>query len=243
MHEWLKPYSIGCYIDAKHHSKSWKVAKIISISDSSLCVTFDGWPDENSESFDLDSMNLAPFRKHSSLYTGPKDCERELDKTTEDIKNLSNQLKDLPSSAFEITQLLRGSSFIVIDQLLDWKSESLIENEVILSLFSTFLTFFVDFLEKAGQFFEFLHQDHLNFENHFEVAFILSWPEVCQTARKLLGLETRSFKVLSMMKHVPSYYKFSSFTADKKTTLSYLVNLFASLSGFDRMLELVSVTE
>ena len=243
MHEWLTLYSIGSYIDAKHNTKTWKIARITSICEGSLAVFFVGSPIDQEQIFDLDSPNLAQFRKHTSLYTVPKSPDRDLHKSTSDVKHLTSQLKSLPSSPFELTQLLRGSSCLLIDQLLDWSSEAKIENEAILDLFSTFISFYVDYIEKSSQFFSLLRSEGLSFEENADLALVLAWGEVNQTAKKLLGLEGRSYRVLSSVKHIPSYYKFCSITADKKTTLSYLVNLFASLGGFDRILELVSNTE
>jgi len=235
MHDWLKSYIPGFYIDAKDNTKTWKVGKITAFSESILTVQIDNTQDEE---FSPTSPNLAPFRKYTSLSSLKLPT---LSATS--LSSLSANLQNPPETGTEITQFLRGSVFFAVEYLLDWKFSAELENSAVLDFFQRFLAYFIKYLEACRELFPKSLKAEAQETEDFESGLIKSWPEVCLTAKRLFGLDSKTNKTLVMMRQVPENYKYSPLTADKKSTLSFIVNYFASIGGFEQILNLVSPIE
>lgn len=235
MHEWLKSYTPGCYIDVKDNTKTWKVSKISSFSESVLTVEINSTQDEE---FSPTSPNLAPFRKYTSLSS-----LKPYTLSVIDLSTLSNNLQNLPETGHEITQLLRGKLFFAVEYLLDWKFPAELENSAVLEFFQRFLDYFAKYLGVYQTLLPKGLKAEAQETEDFETGLVKSWPEVCLTAKRIFGLDPKTNRTLITMRLVPENYKYCPLTADKKSTLSFIVNYFASIGGFEQILNLVSAIE
>lgn len=109
--------------------------------------------------------------------------------------------------------------------------------------FQSFLTCFVQFLTNCQNLFNKNFRADGQVSEDFDSAYVKCWPEVFLTARRIFGLDPKTNKNLHNLRYVPEGFKYCVLTADKKSTLSFFVNFFASIGGFDQILNLVSITE
>lgn len=231
MHEWLKSYTPGDYIDIKDSSKTWKVGKITAFSESSLSVSIDTLQDQE---FPLSSPNLSPFRKQTSLSP-----TKVFTLSSSDLKSLTNTFRPLPSTPHDLSQFLRGKVYFAVEFLLDYNFPPELEIVEVFEFFQSFLTCFVEFLSNCCN----LFSKHKKVDEDFDSVYVKCWPEVFFTAKRLFGLDPKTSKSLHNLRYVPEGYKYCVLTADKKSALSFFVNFFASIGGFDQILKLVSITE
>ena len=63
----------GYFIDAKDSMNDWCVAQVLEICEikKTITVVYDGWGTK-SAIYPLKSTKIAPFRKNTIKYTGPK---------------------------------------------------------------------------------------------------------------------------------------------------------------------------
>lgn len=121
---WIR---IGAYIDAKDSMNDWCVAKVIEVSPvlGKVTVVYDGWGNSRQCMYSLSSSKIAPFRKNSRGYLGPRRMayrDWEFDRAELTIiqtflqEKLSGDL--LLGTAFDTTQFYRGTLWIYIENLL-----------------------------------------------------------------------------------------------------------------------------
>jgi len=61
------PYSKGDYVDCKHPSQGWCVARIIEIKQDTVKVRFDGMTPKNDATIKFNHPRLALFRRHTAI--------------------------------------------------------------------------------------------------------------------------------------------------------------------------------
>lgn len=245
MSEWLSDYTERTFIDSKDTTKAWCVGIIQSIDHTSktLRVRYDGWSSKWDNTFTFSSGLIAPFRKYSELYTGQKNFAiRDWVYSQEELLEVQEQLKSLPTSPFDITQFLRGRLFTIIDCLLVMEYQSVDDLEAVVEFFKGVLGFIVTWISKSYEWIKDYYES-LGMEKGFlaneNSAMYAAWPEMLLTLKRLFGLDPRTAKQLVTWRLVPEDYEYFPATANKNHTLAFFVNYFASLGGFSAIMDLV----
>ena len=112
---------LGYFIDARDSMNDWCVAKVTEICEIKKTVTVfhDGWGTKTM-TYPFKSSKIAPFRKNTLKYTGPKDCAiRDWTITEEELRDMQNQVNRVLASG-----LKDGDAFsyflITINPLVLW---------------------------------------------------------------------------------------------------------------------------
>ena len=125
---------LGSYIDAKDSMNDWCVAEVSEICEKKKTITviYDGWG-QRAATYPFRSAKIAPFRKNTTKYTGPKRIAiREWKISEQELTEMQTQLNQILESnlsnddPFFITQFYRGKIYIFIENLLtcDYKQNN-----------------------------------------------------------------------------------------------------------------------
>jgi hypothetical protein len=244
---WLDGYEQGHFIDSKDTMNTWCVGKIIKIDPEVKTVTvrYEGWSDKWDSTFPFHSNRIAPFRMHSALYTGQKGNALRSFYFAEDyLISLAERLNDLPKTAFEITQFLRGELFTSVDCLLvhDYKNSQELDKTI--QFLTQVIKFVVEWIRNSDKHFKILAESTSDaFLNNVQVAFAASWKELIFTLKRIFALDNRTAKNLIGWTRVPEEYVFNADTENRSKTLNYFVNYFHSIGGFQAILDMLSENE
>ena len=247
MASWLSEYKEGCFIDSKDTMNTWCVAKIINIDfeQKTLKVRYEGWSDKWDTTLTFNSNRIAQFRMKSELYTGQKGIAlRSFYFDNEYLQSVAAVMDDLPKSAFEITQFLRGELFLLIDCLLVYEFKGINELDQSIAFFTKSLDFITSWLKCSESHFQILNSSKTEgFLTDPQIALAAAWPELLFTLKRLFGLDQRTGKNLQSWTKIPENYKFTKETEFRPRTLHFLVNYFQSISGFQTILDIFSSPE
>lgn len=245
MSEWLNNYSTHSYIDSKDTTKTWCACIILNIdyNTKNLKIHYEGWGTKFDRTLSFSSSLIAPFRKHSILYTGQKDLAiRDWVFSKSELFEVKSILKSLPKYAFDLTQFIRGRLFTLVDCLLVTEYMDLENLKDVVSFLQDVLDFIKDWIRDSQMcikdYYENLNNDDGVFDN-WNYAYYAAWPEVIFTLKRLFGLDLRTGKQLVTWKIVPENYVFSLNTKNLPTTIGFFVNYFAKIGGFDRILDVL----
>lgn len=247
MASWLSEYKEGCFIDSKDTMNTWCVAKIINIDfeHKNLKVRYEGWSDKWDTTLPFNSSRISQFRLKSELYTGQKGIAlRSFYFDNEYLLSVAAAMENLPKSAFEITQFLRGELFLLIDCLLVYEYKGINELDQSIVFFTKTLDFITNWLKSSEIHFQILNSSKSEgFMTDPQVALAAAWPELLFTLKRLFGLDQRTGKNLQGWTKVPDSYKFTKETEFRPRTLHYLINYFQLTSGFQLILDIFSSPE
>jgi hypothetical protein len=105
----------------------WRLGRIKRKVKTRILVHFDGWSDKWEQWYCLHSELIAPIRMHSRGYTGQtKVALRKMDFSEDSLKTMESKIKllkhnDLTGlSPYDLTILIRGDLFVLIDYLLTY---------------------------------------------------------------------------------------------------------------------------
>ena len=250
---------LGYFIDARDSMNDWCVAKVTEICEIKKTVTVfhDGWGTKTM-TYPFKSSKIAPFRKNTLKYTGPKRCAvRDWTITESELAEMQGQLDQILASglqggdAFEITQFYRGRLYIFVENLLTCSYKIYKSYLVpVVKFFGSVIQLIVAWLKKAPELFPYYYKSFSSPDLYLEdgnVALALVWPELMDTLNKLFALENRVAEFFQTYDEVPADYKPSELTvmSDKKysETLLYLINLFTKESGFEAVIAILSETD
>lgn len=247
MASWLSDYREGCFIDSKDTMNTWCVGKIINIDkeQKTIKIRYEGWSDKWDNTFPFNSNRIAQFRLKSELYTGQKGIAlRSFYFDNEYLKSVAGKMENLPSSAFEMTQFLRGELFILVDCLLVYDYKNPVDLSQSIEFFTKTIDFIVNWLKSSRSHFQILNSSKPDgFLTDPQTALSASWPELLFTLKRLFALDQRTAKSLPSWTSIPESYKFSPETEYRAKTLYYLINYFHSIGGFQTILDIFSNPE
>lgn len=247
---------LGYFIDAKDSMNDWCVAQVTEICEIKKTVTviYDGWGMKTG-TYPFKSSKIAPFRKNTLKYTGPKrGAVRDWNINEKELTEMQGQLDTILDSnlqsgdAFIITQFYRGKLFIFVENLLTctYKIHKQFLKPVVF-FFGSVIKLIVAWLKKAPELFPFYYKAASLPELYLEdsnVALALVWPELMDTLNKLFALESRVADFFQTYDSVPDDYEPSPFTLmkDKKysETLMFLINSFTKENGFEAVIAILS---
>lgn len=115
------------FVDAKDSMNDWCVSQVteINLEARTVTVNMDGWGTKWNTTYPIKSSKIAPFRKNSKGYTGPKrKAFRDWEFTMAEIQEVQQKVNRLLienlecENAFETTQFYRGQLFILVENLL-----------------------------------------------------------------------------------------------------------------------------
>jgi ubiquitin carboxyl-terminal hydrolase 9/24 len=233
----------------------WCVAYVTEINESNKTITVyhDGWG-RRTTTYPSRSSKLAPFRKNTLKYTGPRrGAMRDWEISEAELVYFQDHLSQLLSSnlsssdAFFITQFLRGKLFIYIENLLlcNYKINKKFLHPVV-NLFGNTVKLIVMWLKKAPELFPFYYKSLAQPDLYLEdanTALSLAWPELMDTLNKLFALDARVSDFFQTHDTVPEDYEPSplSLMTDKKysDTLMYIINLFTKEKGFEAVISIL----
>ena len=250
---WIKP---GCYIDAKDSMNDWCMALVKGVNSESATVTVnhDGWGIKCDSTYPFKSSKIAPFRKFTRGYTGPKrSTYRDWSFSEQEVKEAKEKVVQARSDglvlgdAFETTQFYRGHLFVLVENLLSCnytgRDEALPE---VVEFFGETMKLIIDWLKMGKELFPEYYRGANNWELSMtdnQVALAMSWPELLDLLNRLFALEPRVTGFFMQYDVVPEGYEKCNLTDMENTrystTLLYLINLFAKEGGFDAILEIV----
>lgn len=253
---WCK---LGYFIDAKDSMNDWCVAQVIDICEKKKTITVihDGWGSRSS-TYPFRSSKIAPFRKDTAKYTGPRrGAVRDWKITEEELADMQTQVTKLlelnleTNDAFYITQFYRGKLFIFVENLLtcDYKIQKQFLKPVV-KFFGSVINLIVSWLKKAPDLFPYYYKSITQPDLYLEdgnTALALAWPELMDTLNKLFALDSRVADFFQTYDEVPSDYEPSPLTLmnDKKysETLMYIINLFTKEKGFEAVISILKETD
>lgn len=247
---------VGYFIDAKDSMNDWCVAQVTDICriKNTVTVFHDGWGTKTT-TYPLRSSKIAPFRKNTIKYTGPKRVAmRDWDLSEEELTEMQNQIDSLLNSnlqcndAFYITQFIRGKLYIFIENLLMYKYRQNIKFiKPAVRIFGSVVKLLVMWLKKAPELFPYYYKSQSQPDLYLEdsnTALSLVWPELMDTLNKLFALDNRVSDFFQTYDEVPSDYEPSPLTVmnDKKysETLQYIINLFTKEKGFEAVIAILN---
>lgn len=245
MSDWLRDYQVGSFIDSRDTMNTWCTGQVVEINHNHkyLIVHYEGWSEKWDKRFSFSSSLIAPFRKKSVLYTGQKGCAlRNFVFSKEVLKEAEEKMTELPGSAYEITQFLRGHLFTLVDCLLvnDYKSPE--DYNLAMKFLMRTIQFIVDWMKAYKEHFAVIYEG-LGFMDSPKAALAAAWPELLFTLKRIFGQDPRTCKMLSAWNWVPSDYSFGVETKAKQSTLVLFHNYFAVRQGFSTILNLLQETE
>ena len=252
----LRVFELGKFIDAKDTVNAWCMAKVIQQDSqkSAIKVRYDGWSEKWDQTFSTRSSQIAPFRRHSELYTGQKKnairewaySEEELDSLEEELNRLS-ELRT--GDALETTQLLRGRLFTLVDCLLVNNYKSKREAERALRFMMRTIELIVDWMKASRENFPKYYEGKENPDLYLtddKVAAAMAWPELLFTLKRLFGEDLRTSKFFKTSNFLLKDFEPGSQTNMKLNVsccLLTLVNYFGVLGGFELCLEILIDSE
>eukprot|EP00826_Nyctotherus_ovalis_P005218 TRINITY_DN11170_c0_g2_i13.p1 TRINITY_DN11170_c0_g2~~TRINITY_DN11170_c0_g2_i13.p1 ORF type:complete len:284 (-),score=59.79 TRINITY_DN11170_c0_g2_i13:218-1045(-) len=161
-------YSLAASLDALRYvdlydKKQWCMAEILSHTEDTISVRYEGWSRKYDEPFLSKSCaRLANFRSHTVGYTGPKTVHRKFEFATNvngaHMARLLLFVKanfTLQLSPIEVTEYVRGELFLYADTLLTMMhvfKPTLTEIQEILSFTETLLTLIIQWIKCFPQF-------------------------------------------------------------------------------------------
>ena len=196
-------YREGGYVDAVDSSQKWLVAYIKQLDPvKGALVRFDGWSNKWNEWLSLKSHRLAPFRRHTLVYTGQvSNAIRDWIYDSAEMRALFKRLQEgVQTDAYEITQFYRGHLFIYVDNLLATASLSESDLPEVIDFLNSVLDFALNWIQTLPQRFAGIYQGLANPECYLtdkEVAYALIWPELFCTVERLFGNDPRLQELLS----------------------------------------------
>ena len=250
---WCK---VGYYIDAKDSMNDWCVAYVTDVSEGNKTITVyhDGWGTRTT-TYPSRSSKLAPFRRNTTKYTGPKrEALRDWTISESELASYQEQLNKLLSSnlsdpdPFFITQFLRGKLYIYIENLLvcDYKINKKCLSPAV-QLFGSVIKLIVKWLQRAPDLFPFYYKSLAQPELYLEdpsTALALSWPELMDTMNKLFALDDRVSVFFKNYDVVPEGYEpspLSSMSGNRYSeTLMFMINLFTKEKGFEAVIGILN---
>lgn len=192
----------GGYVDAVDSSQKWLVAFVKQLDPAKgALVRFDGWSNKWNEWLSLKSHRLAPFRRHTWLYTGQvSNAIRDWAYQASDLRSLLGRLQEgVQADAYEITQFYRGHLFMYVDNLLatDIPAE---DKEEVVAFLNAVQDFALNWIQTLPQRFSAVYQGLASpeaFLTDKDVAYAFIWPELFYTLDRLFGCEQRLQELLS----------------------------------------------
>ena len=192
----------GGYVDAVDSSQKWLVAFVKQIDPAKgALVRFDGWSNKWNEWLSLKSHRLAPFRRHTLVYTGQvANAIRDWTYQAANLRALLVRLQEgVQTDAYDITQFYRGHLFIYVDNLLATAipAEDL---EEVLGFLNAVQDFALDWIQTLPQRFAAVYQGLASpeaFLTDKDVAYAFIWPELFFTLNRLFGCDQRLQELLS----------------------------------------------
>ena len=245
---------VGYYIDVKDHLNDWCMAYVKDTTQTTVKVSLDGYGLGWDYTFALNSPKIAPFRRHTHCYTGPKRStmrdwmfsEEEVSRTLHVLRNLLEGSMLLENS-FYTTQFYRGTLFVLVENLInnDYSENQQALNSVV-ELFSQTIRLIVKWFKNGSDLFFHYYRGVSNPDLYLTdncVALAMSWPEICELLNELFALRSRVTEFFMHYDVVPAEYEpcsLSDTNNDKySASLLYLINLFAKEGGFHAILDLI----
>ena len=249
--EWLR---LDRLVDVKGNDNTWKVGKVLKIEQDNAIINFDGWSSYTS-TYPVVSKRLAPFRRYTVKYTGMQTTKRPWTLTEKEMTTMESRLsRRLEKSlyckdAYNTTQFYRGELYIFMENLILWDfSECQEVLERIVAFFTNVMRLIVKLLEAYPGLFLSYSKGIENPELYLSdnaVALANTWPEVMETLNKMLAMEPRCQRFFMQYHVFPPDYIFCDLTLRRENyskTFIYLLNLYASLGGFDCIINIVNTT-
>ena len=238
------------FIDARDSVNKWCAARVVQVDEASLSLRFDGWGRKWDERVSFKSSRIAPFRKHSRLYTGQTmNAIREWSFKQEELAGYQTRVEDLIKghfafdSAYETTQFLRGDLFTLVDCLLTAKVQS-VEVVAIMVFLAKVIDLILAWLQIPDLFKYYalgISSPDL-FLTDPKVALAMAYPEVLFTLERLIAGEDRTARFFRDYSIVPKDYEpcpDTTWNNHESKTLQFFANYFAKQSGFRVFLDLM----
>ena len=250
---------LGYFIDARDSMNDWCVAKVAEICEIKKTVTVfhDGWGTKTM-AYPFKSLKIAPFRRNTLKYTGPKRCAvRDWTITENELTEMQGQLdagaglRPTRWGGLQYHSILPGQALHICRKSphMQLQNPQVLLKPVV-KFFGSVIQLIVAWLKKAPELFPYYYKSFSSPDLYLEdsnVALALVWPELMDTLNKLFALENRVAEFFQTFDEVPADYKPSELTvmSDKKysETLLYLINLFTKESGFEAVISILSETD
>lgn len=251
--KWCK---VQYFIDAKDSMNDWCVALVTEINEVNKTITVyhDGWGTRTT-TYPFRSSKIAPFRKNTAKYTGPKrGALRDWEISENELNDYQDQVNKILASGlnmddpFYITQFFRGKLFIFIENLLmcNYRINKKFLTPVVV-FFGSVIKLIVMWLKKAPDLFPYFYKSLAQPDLYLEdskTALALVWYELMDTLNKLFALDSRVSDFFQSYDRVPEEYEPSplSLMNDKKysETLMYMINLFTKEKGFEAVIDILN---
>ena len=224
----------------------------MKLEEGNAVVNFDGWSNYCS-TFPVLSKRLAPFRRHTVKYTGMQTTKRNWALSESEMVKFEKKVSKLLEkglyckNAYETTQFYRGEFFIFMENLIEWDfSEMLCVLDRVIQFFTNAMKLIIKLLDTYPSLFQYYFKSLENsdlFLTDNDVALAKTWPEIMDTLNKMLAMDPRCRRFFLTYHNYPEDYVFSPYSLKKDTysgTFLYLLNLFASLEGFEKIVQIVS---
>ena len=192
---------VGYFIDAKDSMNEWCAAEVKEVNKMYVSIILDGWSSKWETSVPIKSQKIAPFRKQSRGYTGPKaKGYRNWEFSPEILQRMHEKVSCLLSSdlqcedAFHTTQYYRGHLFMYLDNLLSQKPTAEVIPPI-LNFCADVMRLIVRWLQISPVLFPYYYQGLVHGDLYLEdnkVALASIWYELLDVLKKLFGLDTRS---------------------------------------------------
>lgn len=126
----------------------------------------DGWGTNFDSVYHFKSSKIAPFRKMSKGYTGPKrKAVRDWEFDVDELQNMQDKIDTLCDGdlrcddAYETTQFYRGILFIYVENLLTWDfSDSELYLIHVVNFFKSVVQLVINWLERAPKLFPYYYK-------------------------------------------------------------------------------------
>lgn len=155
----LDTFQIGNYVDIMDENKCWCVGQVIERQGDIVIVHYEGCPSKLDEKVSIKrQLKITHFRRNTRAYTGlKKNAWRNYVFSIDDVKEIEGYLQSFSETQFhpmmdavEITQILRGKIFTMIDTFMTTpysSKEQITAIPAIMNLIFQFINFSVEFFK------------------------------------------------------------------------------------------------
>lgn len=238
-------------IDVKADDNTWKVSRIWKKTPTELEIVYDGWP--GSSTIPISASRLAPFRKFTSLYTGPVPSRRNWSFSQEKLTQEHNKLEKILTESFtdltsyEIIQYFRGELGIYIENLLQWDYSSDIQSLTsVISFFELVLQMTIKYFKCFYGLFKLYDELGKGPEQYLESpkhALASAYLDMNDLVEKLLSLQPRCRNLFMIKDPNLPVFEISNKLKDKpeySLLFLHLLDYFVNLGGFDAIIGILS---